>query len=107
MPGSLPKKLMRDPIAASGAPHSSPIYLICLVVRCAGPCTRAARYAFFNKLLAAILMAGVTNYGQLMGDDEPQTVRTLPSSSPLCPEARVRTTAYERMCECPVMAEAV
>ncbi len=29
------------------------------------------------RTLAAILMADVANYGQLMGDDEPQTVRTL------------------------------
>ena len=26
--------------------------LVCLVARCAVPCTRAARYAFFNKLLS-------------------------------------------------------
>ena len=31
------------------------------------------------RTLAAILMADVANYGQLMGDDEPQTVRTLTS----------------------------
>ena len=29
------------------------------------------------RTLAAILMADVANYGQLMGDDEPAIVRTL------------------------------
>ncbi len=29
------------------------------------------------RTLAAILMADEANYGQIMGDDEPQTVRTL------------------------------
>ena len=30
------------------------------------------------RRLAAILIADVANYGQLMGDDEPHTVRTPP-----------------------------
>ena len=39
------------------------------------------------RTLAAILMADVANYGQLMGDDEPQTVRILRSlfSEPVKP----------------------
>ena len=35
------------------------------------------------RTLAAILMADVANYGQLMGDDEPQTVRTLQAYRPI------------------------